>query len=158
VGLADEIATVSPLHDLGKVAIPDHILHKPGGLNAEEWEIMKTHTTIGGRLIKEIYDRTGSFYLWLAYEIAMFHHEKWAGGGYPTGISGDEIPVSARIMAIADVYDAMTSERSYKNAFSHEKTKETIMNQKGKQFDPRLTDAFVREEDAFIAIKKKYKD
>ncbi len=156
--IADELARVSPLHDIGKVAIPDDILHKPGKLTAEEFEIMKNHTVIGGNLIKEIFDSTGSAYLWFAYEIAMFHHEKWAGGGYPTGVGGDSIPLSARIMSLADVYDALTSERCYKKAFSHDKAKSIIVNEKGKHFDPKIVEAFLRKENAIIEIKNKFED
>lgn len=158
LSMADEISRISPLHDIGKVAISDAILHKPGKLTDEEFEIMKTHTTIGGKLIREIYNRTGSNYLWLGYEIAMFHHEKWNGKGYPEGLVEEEIPVSARSMALADVYDALTSERCYKKAFSHEKAKEIIMAERGVQFDPRFVDAFLREENEFETIRKRLQD
>lgn len=158
LGLADEIARVSPLHDLGKVAIPDNILHKPGKLTAEEFEIMKTHTTIGANLIKEIYDKTGSTYLWLAYEIAMNHHERWNGLGYPGALKAEQIPISALIMSIADVYDALTSHRSYKKAFSHDTAKKMILEEKGKHFCPSVVDAFLRQEDAWVAVKERFKD
>lgn len=155
---AEEYARVSPLHDIGKVAIPDRILHKPGKLDADEWEIMKTHAGIGGKLIREIYEKTGSPYLWFAYEIAMFHHEKFDGSGYPAGKKGDEIPLVARIMALTDVYDALTSDRCYKRAFSHEKAKSIIIEGKGMHFDPKIVDAFLRQEEAFLAIKAKFQD
>ncbi len=156
--LADEIAMVSPLHDLGKVAIPDNILHKPGKLLSDEWEVMKTHTTIGGRFIREIYEKTGSPYLWLGYEIAMFHHERWDGAGYPSGLAGEQIPVAAQIMSIADVYDALTSKRSYKDPFSHEAARDIILEGENTQFDPRLIEAFLRNENQFKSVRKRFKD
>ncbi len=158
VSLADEIALVSPLHDLGKVAIPDHILHKPGRLNKDECEIMKTHTSIGAKFIREIFDKTGSHYLWLGYEIAKFHHERWDGRGYPVGLAGEAIPVSAQIMGIADVYDALTSKRCYKDAFGHDQAYKMIIDERGRQFDPRVVDAFVRNEDVFLEVKKRFRD
>jgi putative two-component system response regulator len=159
LSMADEISKVSPLHDIGKVAIPDKILHKPGKLDSDEWVIMKTHTNIGGNLLQNIYNKQGnSYYLWLGYEIAMFHHEKWNGSGYPNGLAGNQIPLSARIMAIADVYDALTSRRCYKEAFSHDFTSQLILGEKGKQFDPRVVDSFIRQEDAFLEVKEKFKD
>jgi putative two-component system response regulator len=156
--MADEISMISPLHDIGKVAISDMILHKPGKLTPEEWDVMKTHTTIGGEIIKDIYDETGSFYLWLAHEIAMYHHERWNGKGYPFGLSGEKIPISARIMALADVYDALNSKRSYKEPFPHEMTKSIIIEERGKHFDPKVVDAFLRQMDACIAIKERFGD
>lgn len=156
--LADEIALVSPLHDIGKVAIPDNILHKPAKLTDEEWEVMRQHTIIGGNLIKEIHDKTGSQYLMFGYEIATFHHEKFNGSGYLNGLKGEQIPLSARIMAVADVYDALTSRRSYKEPFPHEKAKALIINEAGSHFDPRVVDAFLRQEDMFLSIKAQFKD
>jgi len=158
MSMADEIAAVSPLHDIGKVAIADNILHKPGKLTDEEFEIMKTHTAIGGKLLKKIYKKSNSHYLWLGYEIAMFHHEKWNGKGYPAGISGNDIPVSARIMALADVYDALTSKRCYKEAFSHEVAKKIILQDKGIHFDPVIVDSFLRLEEAWLNIRREYAD
>jgi len=156
--MADEIARVSPLHDIGKVAIRDSILHKPGKLTEEEFEIMKTHTTEGGKTIKQIYDRTRSTYLRLAYEITMFHHERWNGKGYPVGCRSDHIPLSARIMALADVYDALTTKRCYKDAFSHESAKRIILEEKGQHFDPKIVEAFLRQEAAYLAVKDKFQD
>lgn len=156
--MADEIAKVSPLHDIGKVAIPDRILHKPGKLDADEWEVMKTHTTIGGNLIGEIQEKSGSAYLWLGYEIAAFHHERWDGSGYMQGLSGDSIPIAARIMALADVYDALTSERCYKSAYTHDQTKAKIIEESGKHFDPRVVQAFLRRENDFLDVRKRYRD
>ncbi|WP_231714527.1 HD-GYP domain-containing protein [Desulfonema ishimotonii] len=157
-GIADEIATVSPLHDIGKVAIPDHILHKPGRLTPDEWGIMKTHAAIGGNLIREIYDRTGSPWLRFAYEIAMYHHERWDGKGYPGGLAAEDIPVPARIMMLADVYDALTSERCYKPAFSHEKARAILLEENGSHFDPRLIDGFLRQEEQWLAVRNRFQD
>jgi putative two-component system response regulator len=155
---AEEISMVSPLHDIGKVAIPDRILHKPGKLTAEEWEIMKTHAAIGGNLLRKIHDKTGSPYLAYAYEIAMHHHERWDGGGYPDGLRGEAIPMPARIMAVADVYDALTSERCYKAAFSHEKARAILEEGDGSHFDPGLIEAFRRQENAWLAVKHRFRD
>lgn len=158
IQLADEIARVSPLHDIGKIAITDNILHKPGRLTSEEFEIMKTHAQIGGDLLHDIFNKTGSSYMKLAYEIALCHHEKYNGKGYPVGLEGDEIPVAARIMALADIYDAMSSKRCYKEGFSHEKIKKIILEEKGEHLDPRVVDAFLRQEDLVLTIREKYQD
>ncbi len=158
INMAEEIATVSPLHDIGKVAIPDNILKKPGALTDEEFAIMKTHAPIGGKLIREIYDKTGTSYLRLAYEIAMFHHEKFNGKGYPLGLAGDDIPVAARIMTLADIYDAMTSTRCYKESWPHEKVKKIIVQERGEQLDPRVVDAFLRQEEHWLQVKASLQD
>lgn len=155
---ADEIGLVSPLHDIGKVAIPDRILHKPGRLTPEEWETMKNHAAIGGNLLRKIHAKTGSPYLWYAYEIAMHHHERWDGGGYPEGLRGEDIPMPARIMAVADVYDALTSERCYKAAFSHEKARSILEEGAGSHFDPKLIEAFHRREVAWLEVKNRFRD
>ncbi len=156
--VAEEYARVSPLHDIGKVAIPDSVLHKPGKLTFEEFEIMKSHSRIGGQLLKDIFDKSGSHYLKTAYETAMYHHERFNGTGYPEGLKGDDIPVSARIIALADMYDAMTSKRCYKDAFSHEKTKSIIIQEKGDHLDPIVVDSFVQQEELWLAIRERYKD
>lgn len=156
--LAGEISLVCPLHDIGKVGIPDAILGKPGKLTDEEFENMKEHAEIGGNLLSEIYIKTGSQTMRLAFEIAMYHHERWDGNGYPAGLSGDGIPIAARIMALADVYDALTSDRVYKKAFSHEQAKKIILEGKNKHFDPRLVETFLVLEDQFIQLKEKLAD
>lgn len=158
LSVANEISKVSPLHDIGKVAIPDHILHKPGKLAPDEWEIMKTHATIGGRLLRDIYEKTGQSYLWITYEIAMFHHERWDGTGYPEGIKGENIPLPARIMALTDVYDALTTKRCYKDIFSHEESKRILLEGRERHFDPKIVDAFLTLEESFIEISNKFKD
>ncbi len=155
---AEEIARLSPLHDIGKVAISDSILHKPDLLTPEEFEQMKAHTTIGGDLIKSLYFKTGSPYLKYAYEIVLFHHERWNGKGYPQGLSGEQIPLCARIVALADAYDAISSRRCYKDALPHKKVKEIILHERGRHFDPTIVEAFLRQEKTFMAIREKYKE
>ncbi len=156
--LAEEIAWVSSLHDIGKVAIADAILHKPGKLTPEEHDKIKEHVKIGGDLLRAIYEKTGSHGIKTAYEIARYHHERFDGTGYPDGLAGDEIPVSARIMALADIYDALTSERSYKKARSHEETRDIILEERGRHLDPRLVDAFLRQEEFWKIIREKFAD
>jgi putative two-component system response regulator len=140
----DELAKAAPLHDIGKVAIPDGILLKPGKLTAEEWHIMKTHAEQGGDLLQRAIDKLGDDAgLMLTYgkQIARHHHEKWDGSGYPDGLSGHAIPLSARLMAVADVYDALISVRPYKTAMSHDEALSFIRNGSGSHFDPRVVEA-----------------
>ena len=152
----DDIYHSSILHDIGKVGIPDAILLKPGKLTPEEFELMKTHSTLGGDVLTVIdAGIEGQTFLSLAKEIAYYHHERWNGTGYPKGLSGENIPLSARIVALPDVYDALTSKRVYKNIISHEKAKEIIINEKGKHFDPDVVDSFLAREDDFKMICEK---
>ena len=138
------ILDAAPLHDIGKIAVPDQILLKPGKLTDEEFEIMKTHSLEGGKMIYQVVEDTSDEkYLKMAYDVAMYHHEKWDGKGYPLGLAREEIPISARIMAIADVYDALTMERVYKKAFSTEKALSIIEEEAGTHFDPVLAMLFV---------------
>lgn len=149
----------APLHDIGKVGVSDAILKKPGKLTEEEFEIMKKHTLYGKEALDQAGEILGSTsFLKLAGEIAYSHHEKWDGSGYPEGLAGDAIPVSGRLMALADVYDALISKRVYKEAFSHEKTRDIIIKGKGKHFDPDLVDAFVVAEENFKEIARQYAD
>lgn len=150
----------APLHDIGKVGIPDHILLKQGGLTDEEFEIMKTHCKLGRDSIIAAEQRLGLElpFLSVAKEIAYFHHEKWDGTGYPEGLSGDDIPIPGRLMALADVYDALTSRRCYKGPLSHEEAVEIIIQGKGSHFDPDVVDSFVEIADDFVEIAKRYKD
>ncbi len=149
----------APLHDVGKVGIPDRILLKPGKLDPDEFEIMKTHAQLGADALAVAEARLGqSSFMRYAREIAQGHHEKWDGSGYPGGLAGDDIPVSARLMALADVYDALRSERVYKPAFSHEKARIIIVRGRGSHFDPAVVDAFLAEEAAFLAIAARYQD
>jgi putative two-component system response regulator len=149
-----------PLHDIGKVGIPDNILLKPGKLTDEEFEIMKRHSTIGGDAISAAIKPIGSgeSFLDMGRVIAYHHHEKWNGRGYPKGLSGEDIPLSARIASLADVYDALTTKRVYKPAFEHEKAKSIIVEESGQSFDPTIVDAFLNKEKEFIEIKEKFKD
>ncbi len=148
-----------PLHDIGKVGIPDRILLKEDKLTDEEFEIMKKHAIYGRQTIERAAQRIqGDNYLMMGAEIAGSHHERWNGTGYPEGFSGSEIPLSGRIMAICDVYDALISERCYKPPFSHEKSMEIIKEQKGKAFDPDLVDAFIAIEEQVLSIAQKHQD
>jgi putative two-component system response regulator len=156
--MAEEISRVSPLHDIGKVAIPDNILHKPGKLTSDEFETMKTHAKLGGTILEEIYLKTESPYLQIAFELTAYHHEKYNGKGYPTQLAGEDIPVAARIMALADVYDALTSKRCYKEAFSHEKARGIILEERGGHFDPKVVDSFLRQEDIWVSVRDKFKN
>jgi putative two-component system response regulator len=150
----------APLHDIGKVGVPDRILLKPGRLTAEEFEIMKTHTTLGRNAIQRAEDQLGLEvdFLRFAKEIAYSHQEKWDGSGYPQGLSGEAIPVSARLMAIADVYDALISRRVYKPAMPHEQAMQIIREGAGTHFDPDMVQAFVQQADDFKAISERYAD
>jgi len=150
----------APLHDIGKVGIPDRILLKPGRFGPEEFEIMKTHTTLGRDAILQAEKDLGMEMPFLKYakEIAYSHQEKWDGSGYPEGLSGDDIPISARLMAVADVYDALISRRVYKAAMPHEKAVEIIKEGKGSHFDPDMVDAFLELEQEFKKIAATYLD
>jgi putative two-component system response regulator len=149
----DKLYRSAPLHDIGKVGERDDILLKPGKLSAEEYEQMKNHTTIGGDALRWAQDRLGSdSFLQYAREIAYYHHEKWDGSGYPNGLAGEDIPISARLMALADVYDALTNERCYKPAYPHEMARGHILAGKGSHFDPAVVDAFLDAEDEFKEI------
>jgi len=150
----------APLHDIGKIGIPDLILLKPGKLTPEEFEVMKTHTTLGRNAIEDAERRLGMevVFLTLAKEIAYSHQEKWDGSGYPLGLAGDAIPISARLMALADVYDALISKRVYKPAFTHEVACDIVIKGRGSHFDPDITDAFIEIAEDFRAIAQKYAD
>lgn len=156
----EQLYKSAPLHDIGKVGIPDHILLKPGPLTAQEFELMKTHTTIGCAAIERAERALGMEldFLRLAKEIALSHQEKWDGSGYPQGLAGDAIPVSARLMAVADVYDALISRRVYKPAFSHERALEVLREGRGRHFDPDVLDAFLAVHEDFHAIALSHAD
>jgi putative two-component system response regulator len=158
---AIELLTRSaPLHDIGKVGIPDHILLKPGKLAPEEWEVMKTHAKIGADAIERAEIDIGETvpFLVLAKEIARWHHEKWDGSGYPDGLAGDAIPISARFMALADVFDALISVRVYKPALPFDQARDTIAAGRGHHFDPNIVDAFLAGFDDFVAVAERYRD
>ncbi len=156
----DLMARSAPLHDIGKVGIPDHILLKPGKLTSEEWTIMKTHAQLGSEAIEQA-ERDAEKpvkFLMLAKEITRWHHEKWDGSGYPDGLAGEAIPVSARLMALADVFDALINRRVYKPQMPFEQALEIIAASRGSQFDPDVADAFLAIFDQFQAIAKRYRD
>ena len=147
------IYEAAPLHDIGKVGIPDAVLKKPGKFTPEEYEIMKTHSKLGGDIIKEsleYYEHNPL--LEVGYNIALYHHEKWNGNGYPEQLKEDEIPIEAQLMAIADVYDALISKRRYKESFTYEKAESIILSERGKSFNPVIVDIFMEEKENFKAI------
>ncbi|PTQ74295.1 two-component system response regulator [Pseudomonas sp. GV071] len=150
----------APLHDIGKIGIPDHILLKPGRFTEEEFEVMKTHTTLGRDAIQHAEDQLGISvdFLNLAKEIAYGHQEKWDGSGYPEGLAADDIPISARMMAVADVYDALISRRVYKPGMPHEQAVEIIRQGRGSHFDPDICDAFLSSTEQFRAIAERFSD
>ena len=158
--LIEMICRAAPLHDIGKVAIPDSILRKPSHLTEVEWEIMRTHTSLGASILHST-KKNGKFQnevIRIAADIAASHHEKWNGTGYPAGLSGEDIPLSARIMALSDMYDALVSVRPYKKSWTHEQAAEEIIRNKNIAFDPLIVEAFVLEKDNFKEIKNKFRD
>jgi putative two-component system response regulator len=155
----ENIFLTSPLHDIGKVGIPDHILLKPARLDNKEFEIMKRHSIIGYKTLHEAMEKyPKADYLRMSADIARSHHEKFDGTGYPDGLKGEEIPLAARIVALADVYDALVSKRIYKYAYKHDVGRSIIENEKGKHFDPIVVDAFLEREKEFIEILERFSD
>lgn len=152
--LQDIIFYASPFHDIGKIGIPDNILLKPGKLSDGEFMIMKTHSNIGYEILKE----AKSKYLKAGQEIAFYHHEKYDGSGYPNGLIGEQIPILGRITAIADVFDALTSKRPYKEAWSLERAFDFLQEQKGKHFDPMLTDMFFENKERILQIYYQFQE
>lgn len=149
----DCIQHASPLHDIGKVAIPDHILLKPGKLTAEEFAVMKTHAVIGAENMQVVFNRyADNPFIGMGIEIALYHHERWDGSGYPDGLVGKNIPLSARIMAVADCYDAIRSNRCYRKGLDHETVMGILLKESGTHFDPEIIKAFVSLEDKFNHI------
>jgi response regulator RpfG family c-di-GMP phosphodiesterase len=148
-----DIYRSSPLHDIGKVGIPDAILLKPGRLTDEEFDVMKSHSKIGADALREASEKSdsGSF-LAMATVVARWHHERFNGSGYPDGLAGFDIPLAARIVALADVYDALTSSRVYKAAFDTDTARRMIEEQRGEHFDPAVVDAFLQREDDFVKV------
>lgn len=151
-GWTDRVFQASPMHDIGKIGIPDHILCKPGKFDPEEWEIMQRHAHYGGDILGEHHSKL----LAMAKEIAIYHHEKWDGSGYPHAIAGEEIPIEARIVAIADVFDALTSERPYKTAWTVEDAMNYIEENAGKHFDPELVSHLKTLLPEFLKIKNEF--
>jgi putative two-component system response regulator len=155
----DNIFLTSPLHDIGKVGIPDQILLKPGRLDDAEFEVMKRHTEIGFDTLNEALKKyPKADYLRMSADIARSHHEKFDGSGYPDGLRGEEIPLSARIVALADVYDALVSKRKYKEAYTHDAAKAIIENERGRHFDPRVVDAFLICDREFAQILERFSE
>ncbi len=152
--IVERILHASPMHDIGKIGIPDHILLKPGKLDATEWEIMKKHTVIGARILEG--SQVGT--IRMAETIALVHHEKWDGSGYPSGLKGKKIPLIGRIVAIADVFDALSSVRPYKKAFPLEQCFRIIEEGRGGHFDPEVVEAFMAEEKAIMRVQEAYED
>jgi putative two-component system response regulator len=156
----DLLTKSAPLHDIGKVGIPDHILLKPGKLTGEEWVIMRTHSLLGANSIDRALRNANRRldFLDMAMQIAHYHHEKWDGSGYPEGLKADAIPIPARLMALADVFDALISRRVYKTAIPFEQAKEMIVNERGRHFDPDVVEAFLHSFDNFISVAEKYRE
>ncbi|HOY34739.1 MAG TPA: HD domain-containing phosphohydrolase, partial [Piscinibacter sp.] len=154
------IAKSAPLHDIGKVGIPDHVLLKPGKLTPDEWEVMKTHARLGAEAIARAVEDTHQPVEFLAYarQIALHHHERWDGSGYPEALAGDAIPLAARLMALADVFDALISRRVYKAPMTPAEAVAIMSAQRGLHFDPDLLDIFLAGIDAFCAIARRYPD
>ncbi len=149
---ADDLLHAAPMHDVGKIGIPDRILQKPGPLDPDEWKIMQSHVTIGAEIIGE---HDGGM-LALASQIALTHHEKYDGSGYPNGLRGDAIPLVGRIVAIADVFDALTSKRPYKKAWTEQEALDFLREQKGRHFDPGLVDLFLEQMPAVRAVQQRW--
>ncbi len=154
----DQISSAAALHDIGKVTIPDNILNKPGPLTDEEFEIMKSHTTVGGQLVEQIGDIGDAMYLRYIYNIALYHHERWDGKGYPKGLKEQEIPMCAHVVGLVDAYDALTNPRVYKKAFSHKTAVNMILNGECGAFSPRLLECFKHVSDDFKKLSRLYKD
>ncbi|MCI9598615.1 MAG: response regulator [Firmicutes bacterium] len=141
------ISTASALHDIGKISIPEEVINKPGRLTNDEFEIMKTHSAIGAAMLKDLLEHHNEPLIKVAYEICRWHHERYNGRGYPDGLEGEEIPISAQVVSLADVYDALTSERVYKKAFSHEKAVDMILNGECGVFNPLLLECLLEVQD-----------
>ena len=155
----DKMMNAAPMHDIGKISIPDTILQKPGKLTDEEYSVMKKHSVLGGEIIQEIFkDMDDKEFLNIAYDVTRYHHEKWNGNGYPEGLVGKEIPFSARIMAIADVFDAISAKRCYRDAMPLEKCFAIIKEGKGVDFDPVLTDLFLNAREKVEKVCKESRE
>ncbi|KIV68359.1 Response regulator [Pseudomonas sp. FeS53a] len=148
----DDLLNAAPMHDVGKIGIPDAVLRKPGKLDADEWAVMRQHVSIGANIIGE----HPSGLLRMAQRIALTHHEKWDGSGYPNGLAGEDIPIEGRIVAIADVFDALTSERPYKQAWPVEEAVAFLREQSGQHFDPNLVELFIQQLPAVLEVKARW--
>ena len=156
--LIDTISSATALHDIGKISIPDAILNKPGKLTPEEFEIMKTHTTIGGDLVSQMQEIGNENYLRYCYNISLYHHERWDGGGYPMGLAGDQIPVCAQVVGLADAFDALTTPRVYKEAYPCNKALNMIVNGECGAFSPKLLECFKRVRSQLFQLAQEYAD
>ncbi len=155
----NNVINAAPLHDIGKIHVSDVILNKPGRLTDDEFEIMKTHTTIGSKIISRAIDMVPDpGYLAEAKNLSEFHHEKWNGKGYPHGLSGEDIPLSARIMAVADVFDALVSRRSYKEPYPFDKALDIIKKDAGSHFDPLVAEAFIGAEEEVRKVAEDHRN
>lgn len=153
----NNLSKAAPMHDIGKIGIPDSVLQKPGRLTEEEFEIIKQHPSIGGKIIEETFGHLfDDGYETMAYNVAMYHHEKWNGKGYPRGLSGTDIPLCARIVAVADVFDAVSAKRCYRNAMPIEECYKIITNGRGEDFDPEVVDAFLTDKSKVEEIYHNY--
>lgn len=152
----DLIQDAAPMHDIGKIGIPDHILLKPGKLDINEWEVMKKHVEYGIEILTT--SGSKSELVEVAATIASSHHEKWDGSGYPLGLSGEDIPIEGRIVALADVFDALTAERPYKNAWSTQDAAQLIVRESGSHFDPAIVAVFQKQFEQFVVIQERYQD
>ena len=150
-----EIVLASSLHDIGKIGIDEKILNKPGKLTQEEYEIMKTHTTLGAAMVRQVQLEEDDSLIQYVYEICRWHHEKWDGKGYPDGLKGNYIPISAQVVSIADVYDALVSERVYKKAYSHETAIQMIINGECGEFNPLLKDCLLACQEKIQLVEAK---
>ena len=154
----DIITSAAVLHDIGKISIPDHILTKPGKLTEEEYRIIKTHTTIGSELVEELKGLGDTTYLRYIYNIARYHHERWDGNGYPEGLTGDDIPICAQVVGLADAFDALTTQRSYKPAYAYDVAVNMILNGECGVFSPKLLECFKRVRQQLVELAHKYAD
>ncbi|MCR5813946.1 MAG: HD domain-containing protein [Desulfovibrio sp.] len=155
----ESVVHSAPLHDIGKINVPDAILNKTGKLTDEEFNIMKTHAAVGGKIIQHIIEITpDSEYLSEAKNLTTYHHERWSGGGYPEGLAGEAIPLSARIMAVADVFDALVSNRAYKKGFPLEKAFQIIREESGTHFDPKIVTAFFAAQDKIVRTMHEFQE
>ncbi|MEP4890618.1 MAG: two-component system response regulator [Aliiglaciecola sp.] len=151
---ADDLFHAAPMHDIGKIGIPDNIMLKPARLTPEEFEVMKKHPEIGAEILGE----SDSELIDLAKVVSLTHHEKWDGTGYPKGLAGEDIPIHGRIVALADVFDALTSKRPYKEAWSIDKTMEFLQEQKGKHFDPKIVELFQQNLEQMLEVKNRFQE
>jgi putative two-component system response regulator len=151
------IYLTSPLHDIGKVSIPDHVLLKPGRLDEREYEIMRSHAEAGARTLElALAKYPSATWLQMARDITLYHHERWDGAGYPAGLAGEDIPLAARIFAVADVYDALSSKRVYKDAYTHDAARGIIVKGRGEHFDPEVVRGFLEAEPTILAVRARY--